>query len=67
MTEPTRHSLPPVALSLRTEGDLSDPSAEEDCAGCAELSAVRDRASAVGDMTTVSDCNVLLRRHSQGH
>ncbi|MFJ2178991.1 hypothetical protein ACIOJG_00035 [Streptomyces anulatus] len=35
--------------------------------GCGELAAVRSRARAVGDMTTVSDCNVYLRRHPQGH
>ncbi|MFJ8974780.1 MULTISPECIES: hypothetical protein [Streptomyces] len=39
----------------------------EGCAGCGELTAVRSRARAVGDMTTVSDCNVYLRRHPQGH
>ncbi|MFJ6811598.1 hypothetical protein ACIQRK_37370 [Streptomyces anulatus] len=35
--------------------------------GRAELTAVRSRARAVGDMTTVSDCNVYLRRHPEGH
>ncbi|MFJ9976468.1 hypothetical protein [Streptomyces cyaneofuscatus] len=64
MTEPTRYSTPPAELSLLAE---PDPVPAENCAGCNELSAVRDRARVVGDMTTVSDCNVLLRRHPQGH
>ncbi len=37
------------------------------CAGCAELAEVRDRARAGGDMTTVTDCNVLIRKHPEGH
>ncbi|MFJ5047766.1 hypothetical protein [Streptomyces sp. NPDC088719] len=64
MTEPTRYSTSAVRLSLHAE---ADPAPVDDCAGCNELSAVRDRARAGGDMTTVSDCNVLLRRHPQGH
>ncbi|MFF8505630.1 hypothetical protein ACF07L_33985 [Streptomyces anulatus] len=44
-----------------------DPVPAEGCAGCAELAAVRGRARAVGDMTTVSYCNVYLRRHPEGH
>ncbi|MFJ9318154.1 hypothetical protein [Streptomyces globisporus] len=67
MTEPTRHSTPPLELSLPTEAELSDPTPVEGCAGCAELAAVRGRARTGGDMTTVSDCNVLMRRHPQGH
>lgn len=67
MTEPTMHSAPPLELSLPTAAELSDPAPVEDCAGCAELAAVRGRARAGGDMTTVSDCNVLMRRHPQGH
>lgn len=59
-----RYSTPPVALPLRMVGD---PVPTEGCAGCAELAAVRSRARAVGDMTTVSDCNVYLRRHPEGH
>ncbi|WP_445270561.1 hypothetical protein [Streptomyces sp. DSM 41634] len=39
----------------------------EDCAGCTELAAARDRAYAVGDMTTVTDCNIYMRRHPVGH
>ncbi|MEU9997875.1 hypothetical protein [Streptomyces sp. NPDC050848] len=44
-----------------------DPEPVEGCAGCVELANVRDRARAGGDLTTVSDCNVFLRRHPQGH
>jgi hypothetical protein len=44
-----------------------EPAPIADCAGCAELANVRDRARMVGDMTTVSDCNVYMRRHPEGH
>ncbi|MEU2758656.1 hypothetical protein [Streptomyces sp. NPDC006863] len=67
MSDPTRYSTPPVELSLPTEAGLPGPAPVKDCAGCAELAAVRGRARADGDMTTVSDCNVLMRRHPQGH
>ncbi|MGW4629447.1 hypothetical protein [Streptomyces rubiginosohelvolus] len=65
MSEPMRYSAPPVELPLGM--DVADPEPVEGCAGCAELAAVRSRARAVGDMTTMSDCNVYLRRHPQGH
>lgn len=45
----------------------SDLAPAEGCAGCAELANVRDRARVVGDITTVSDCNVYMRRHPEGH
>lgn len=64
MTEPTRHSTPPVELPLCLG---PEPAPVDGCAGCAELADVRDRARAVGDMTTVSDCNVYMRRHPEGH
>jgi hypothetical protein len=64
MTEPTRYSTPPVELPLRLD---PDPSPAEGCAGCAELAAVRDRSRVVGDWTTVTDCNVYMRRHPEGH
>ncbi|MCX2970369.1 MULTISPECIES: hypothetical protein [Streptomyces] len=64
MTEPTKYSTPPVELPLRTK---PDPMPVEGCAGCIELANVRDRARAGGDMTTVSDCNVFLARHPEGH
>ncbi|WP_143662966.1 MULTISPECIES: hypothetical protein [unclassified Streptomyces] len=59
-----RPGAPPVELPLRMD---RGPVPVEGCAGCGELTAVRSRARAVGDMTTVSDCNVYLRRHPQGH
>ncbi|MEW2066284.1 hypothetical protein [Streptomyces sp. NPDC007346] len=64
MSEPLRYSTPPVELPLGME---REPVPVEGCAGCAELATVRGRARAVGDMTTVSDCNVYLRRHPEGH
>lgn len=65
MTEPTRYSEAPVVLPDRT-GYL-EPTPVEGCAGCVELANVRDRARTGGDMTTVSDCNVLMRKHPEGH
>ncbi|WP_257574152.1 hypothetical protein [Streptomyces sp. JJ66] len=64
MSEPTRYSTAPVELPLRWE---AAPEPVEGCAGCAALVSVRDRARAGGDMTTVSDCNVFLARHPEGH
>ncbi|MFE7803880.1 hypothetical protein ACFU51_04275 [Streptomyces sp. NPDC057430] len=64
MTEPTRYSTTPVELPLNLE---PEPTPAEGCAGCAELANVRTRARAGGDMATVSDCNVFLRRHPEGH
>ncbi|MCH0539618.1 hypothetical protein I3F58_08555 [Streptomyces sp. MUM 203J] len=65
MTEPTRYSTRPVELPLRLTDH--EPAPVDSCAGCTELAEVRERARAGGDMTTVSDCNVLLRRHPEGH
>ncbi|MGV9687897.1 hypothetical protein ACWDUX_02115 [Streptomyces sp. NPDC003444] len=53
----------PVHLTLPSP----DPEPAEGCAGCVELANVRDHARASGDLTTVSDCNVFLRRHPEGH
>ncbi|MER7463616.1 hypothetical protein [Streptomyces sp. NPDC097981] len=64
MTEPTRFSTTPIELPLRLH---LEPTPVEGCAGCAELANVRDRARAGGDLTTVSDCNVHMRRHPEGH
>lgn len=64
MSRPTRYSGAPIELPLRLE---PEPTPVEGCAGCAELVAVRIRARAVGDITTVTDCNVYLRRHPEGH
>ncbi|MEU2605927.1 hypothetical protein [Streptomyces albus] len=65
MTEPTRYSTPPVVLPDRS--DQREPVPVAGCAGCRELAGVRDRARAGGDWTTVADCNVLMRRHPEGH
>ncbi|MEU9995499.1 hypothetical protein [Streptomyces sp. NPDC050848] len=64
MTDPTTYSTAPVELPLRLD---PEPSPVDGCAGCAELASVRARARAGSDMTTVSDCNVFLRRHPEGH
>ncbi len=63
-TEPRTYQDPTIELPLRME---PDPDPVEDCAGCTELAAARDRAYAVGDMTTVTDCNIYMRRHPVGH
>lgn len=65
MTEPTRYTQGPVVLPDRS-GEL-EPTPVDGCAGCRELDNVRVRARAGGDWTTVSDCNVLMRRHPEGH
>ncbi|MFF4243759.1 hypothetical protein ACFYY2_04720 [Streptomyces sp. NPDC001822] len=64
MTEPTTRRTGPLGLPLRAE---AEPTPVEGCAGCAELAVVRDRSRLVGDLSTVSDCNVLMRRHPEGH
>ncbi|MGW7247366.1 hypothetical protein [Streptomyces decoyicus] len=64
MSQPRTYPSGPVELPLRM--DL-EPVPVEGCAGCAELANVRDRARAGGDLTTVTDCNVFLRRHPDGH
>ncbi|MFE9253858.1 hypothetical protein [Streptomyces sp. NPDC006879] len=65
MTEPTRYSVNPLELPLRRWEP--DPTPVEGCTGCAESANVRTRARAGGDMATVSDCNVYMRRHAEGH
>ncbi|WP_240109355.1 hypothetical protein [Streptomyces sp. MUM 203J] len=64
MSEPRTYPSAPVTLPLRLD---PDPAPVPGCAGCAELAKVREWARAGGDMTTVSDCNVYLRRHPEGH
>ncbi|MFZ4265996.1 hypothetical protein [Streptomyces arboris] len=65
MTEPTTYSTGTLELPLYLP-EL-EPTPVEGCAGCAELANVRDRARTGGDLTTVTDCNVFLRRHPKGH
>ncbi|WP_245226691.1 hypothetical protein [Streptomyces smyrnaeus] len=65
MTEPRRYASAPVELPLREP--LLEPTPVDGCAGCRELANVRDRARAGGDWTTVSDANVLMRKHPEGH
>ncbi|MFD5650974.1 hypothetical protein [Streptomyces sp. NPDC127039] len=65
MTEPRSYPSAPVVLPDRT--NELEPTPVDGCAGCTELANVRDRARSGGDMTTVSDCNVYLRRHPEGH
>ncbi|MFI2672824.1 hypothetical protein ACWHAO_10775 [Streptomyces albidoflavus] len=64
MSEPTRYQTGPVELPLRLD---PEPTPVDGCPYCAELTRVRSWARAGGDMTTVSDCNVFLRRHPEGH
>ncbi|MCZ9345563.1 hypothetical protein NGM37_48300 [Streptomyces sp. TRM76130] len=65
MTEPKRYPSEPVVLPDR--GDYREPAPVEGCAGCAELAKVREWARAGHDHTTITDCNVLLARHPDGH
>ncbi|WP_399090071.1 hypothetical protein ACGH2B_17480 [Streptomyces sp. BBFR2] len=62
MSQPKTYPSELVELRLDLE-----PLPVEGCAGCVELANVRSRARAGGDWTTVSDCNVFLRRHPEGH
>ncbi|MEU2830168.1 hypothetical protein ABZ667_16085 [Streptomyces lavendulae] len=64
-TEPRTYQEKPEELPLR-EWE-ADPKPVEGCAGCVELAAARDRAYAGGDLTTVTDCNIFIRRHPIGH
>lgn len=64
MSQPKTYPSELVELPWRL--DL-EPVPVEGCAGCVELANVRSRARAGGDWTTVSDCNVFLRRHPEGH
>ncbi|MER7836188.1 hypothetical protein ABTY98_09785 [Streptomyces sp. NPDC096040] len=65
MTEPRSYPSAPVQLPLREA--VLEPTPVEGCAGCAELARVRDWARAGNDQTTVTDCNVLMVRHPDGH
>ncbi|AWZ05125.1 MULTISPECIES: hypothetical protein [unclassified Streptomyces] len=62
--EPRTYQAMMEELPLRLE---PDPDPVEGCAGCVELVAARDRAYTGGDWTTVTDCNIFIRRHPIGH
>ncbi|MFE9256199.1 hypothetical protein [Streptomyces sp. NPDC006879] len=64
MSELRTYPSAPVDLPLRLD---PEPVPAPGCAGCRELVNVRDRARTGGDMTAVSDCNVLMRKHPEGH
>ncbi|MET7718305.1 hypothetical protein [Streptomyces sp. NPDC005407] len=64
MSEPKTYPSEPVELPLMTE---PEPQPVPGCAGCTELANVRYRARAGGDVTTVTDANVLMARHPEGH
>lgn len=42
---------------------LAEPAPVDGCGRCAELAAGRTAARAAGDLSAVSDANVLIRRH----
>ncbi|MBO8188767.1 hypothetical protein [Streptomyces spirodelae] len=65
MSEPTRHGTIPIELPHLF--DEVEPDPVEGCAGCAALAQVREWARATGDRTTITDANVLMRRHPEGH
>ncbi|MGD9482715.1 hypothetical protein WDH52_05545 [Streptomyces sp. TRM70308] len=64
MSEARTYPGGPIDLPLRAP---TEPQPVEGCPGCVELANVRDRARLCGDMTTVTDCNVYMRRHPEGH
>jgi hypothetical protein len=51
------------AVQLGNPLDLVDPVPTADCSVCVALGEQRTEARRLGDMTTVSDCNVEIRRH----
>ncbi|MFF4169960.1 hypothetical protein [Streptomyces sp. NPDC001744] len=63
----TPKTYPSAPVVLPDRASEQEPSPVDGCAGCAELADVRARARRGGDMTTVSDCNALMRRHPEGH
>ncbi|WTQ80579.1 hypothetical protein OG350_09750 [Streptomyces achromogenes] len=65
MSDPTRYSTPPVELPMR--GRELEPTPVGGCPACAELAKVREWARAGHDQTTITDCNVLMARHPDGH
>jgi hypothetical protein len=45
---------------------LPEPPPVHDCAECRALARQRDAAKQQHDHTTVSDCNIKIRRHPHG-
>lgn len=43
------------------------PAPVDGCADCAGLAALRGEAWDRGDLSALSDCNILLRRHAEAH
>ncbi|WP_329616527.1 hypothetical protein OG244_28780 [Streptomyces brevispora] len=51
------------APALGNPLDLIDPAPATACSVCVALDEQRAEARRLGDMTTVTDCNVEIRRH----
>lgn len=60
MTAPARSG---EAVQLPDGWPLVEPAPVDGCGRCAELAAGRAVARAAGDLSAVSDANVLIRRH----
>lgn len=60
MKTPVTMDGPPIGLTLPRKEPKPVPGCEE----CAALDRQRSEARRQGDMSQVSDCNVLLRQHS---
>lgn len=58
MTTPRDTMDTPPALGV----PLPDAKPVKGCSTCAKLARQRDAARTAGDLTRVSDCNVLIRR-----
>lgn len=58
MIEPVRTMEDPVHLGI----PLPEPDPAPSCEDCQRQARRREAARAAGDLTRVSDCNVLIRR-----
>jgi hypothetical protein len=63
MTAPARRTYADGPVCLPDPFPTPDATAAPGCARCAELAAGRTVARAAGDLSAVSDANVLIRRH----
>ncbi|MGW6410499.1 hypothetical protein ACWF95_25375 [Streptomyces vinaceus] len=61
MSEPRTYPDEPFWVPLPEGPD--DPAPVPGCAGCDALANVRQLARRSGDFTTVTDANVMIRRH----